>query len=239
MKKVNIQDGEHRKCSCCGRILPLDSFHRHHNEKYGRTYVCRECVREKTRERKDSTRKIESIESLPNEEWRDAVGFEGLYMVSNAGRVMSVYRETSCKGETTKRVFPRIIKQINNRGYRNVKLRKQGKTYTKSVHSLVCEAFLPNPSGATEINHKNGIRHDNRVENLEWCSRQYNIWHSYYVTKRKPSGCKPVMCFENGITYPSCMAAGRDLGLNNADIGAVAHGVYKQIKGYHFKFVEQ
>lgn len=241
MRNKNIQDGISRRCSCCGKVLPLEQFKKNRYEKYGRIYVCKDCSREKyAKAYEEKKRQGKPIENLPGEEWRDVIGFEGSYRVSNMGRILSVYRETERAGGIIARIFPRILKQNHSRGYLIVSLRKDGITHPRQVHVLVCEAFLGDrPENATDVNHKNGIRTDNRVENLEWCTRKYNIWHSYYVTKRKPSGCKPVICIETGKTYPSCLAAGRELGIDNGSIADVAKGTYKQVKGYHFKFVEQ
>lgn len=176
------------------------------------------------------------------EVWKFIPSYEGRYQVSNMGRIRSVDRVVSINGKRgsyEKHVQPRIIAQRKNRGYPYVSLSKNGKIYAEKVHRCVCLAFIDNPKGYIDVNHKNGDRSDNRVENLEWCTRQYNIWHSYYVTHRKPSGCKKVMCIENGIAYPSCMAAGRDLNLKSSGhIADVANGVYKQYKGYHFKFID-
>lgn len=233
---MDHQEGVTRKCAHCGRVLPLDRFNRNKYQKYGRVHVCKDCMRVYTMKRYDAKCQKHDISSFPGEEWKDVVGFCGLYRVSNFGRVMSIFREDF---STKRMVRPRILKpKVNKLGYVRVTIRKDGKTYTCKVHTLVAEAFLEKPNDATEINHKNGNPSDNRVENLEWCTRQYNIWHSYYVNGRKPSGCKPVLCIDNGITYPSCMAAGRALGIDNGSIARVAKGEYKQMKGYHFKFVE-
>lgn len=175
------------------------------------------------------------------EVWKDIPGYEGLYQASSDGRVRSLDRVVIVNGPMrvySKFVQGRIIAPTLNRGYLYVTLRKDGKSYSEKVHRCVCLTFIENPNGYGDVNHKNGVRSDNRVDNLEWCSRSQNIVHSYYVTKRKPSGCKPVLCIENGITYPSCMAAGRALGIDNSSIADVANGVYKQTKGYHFKFIE-
>lgn len=179
-----------------------------------------------------------------DEVWKDIPGYEGEYQVSNIGRVRSLDRTVdiaNSKYGNHKRVFKgRILKPkiAASRGYPFVMLRlKNEKTITISIHRCVCMAFLPNPNGYNDVNHKNGIRTDNRVENLEWCTRQYNIWHSYYVNMRKPSGCKSVRCVETGIVYPSCLAASRAMGIDNSSIAGVASGVYKQMKGYHFQFV--
>ena len=75
---------------------------------------------------------------------------------------------------------PRVMKTwLQEAGYENIKLSKNNKTYHFLVHRLVAEAFIPNPNNLPEINHKNKNRSDNRVENLEWCSRIDNLYDSY------------------------------------------------------------
>lgn len=172
--------------------------------------------------------------------WRDIPDYEGYYEVSNLGHIRSIEREVEARNGKTayKKIFKsRLLRPHYSRGYLIVSLCRNGIAHTVPIHKCVCKAFIPNPEGFTDINHKNGDREDNRVENLEWCTRQYNIWHSYYVNMREPSGSKPVLCLETGITYPSCMAAGRALNIDNSAIADVAKGVYKQMKGYHFVFV--
>lgn len=73
-------------------------------------------------------------------------------------------------------------------GYFQIGLYKNNVRYFIGVHRLVAEAFIPNPNNKTCINHKNGIRTDNRVENLEWVTYSENMKHSYSVLKRKHSG---------------------------------------------------
>jgi len=106
-----------------------------------------------------------------NEEWRDVVGYEGLYQVSNLGRVKSLpeigYYKTrfSRKGGLLK-LTPRSLKRERH-SYLCVALHKQGQKVV-SVHRLVAFAFLPKPQNKNLVNHKNGIKHDNCVNNLEW-----------------------------------------------------------------------
>lgn len=174
--------------------------------------------------------------------WIPIPGYEGYYEVSNNGRIRSIDRKIEVKNKGTSywvQLRGRLMRPHHSRGYLVIALCRGGVSRTVPVHKCVCKSFIHNPDGLNEINHKNGDREDNRVENLEWCTRQYNIRHSYYVNKRKPSGCKPVLCLETGKVYPSCMAAGRALNINNSSIADVAKGIYKQMKGYHFVFADQ
>lgn len=103
---------------------------------------------------------------MQSEIWKDAPGFPG-YQVSNAGRVRSFYR---------------ILAPDSVKGYYRVRLYRNGRVSRIFIHRLVAMSFLPNPDGLPQINHKNENRTDNRVENLEWCTAQYN---NTYGTARK------------------------------------------------------
>lgn len=114
-----------------------------------------------------------------DEIWKWVVGYENLYQVSNLGRVKSIERRfESSNGE-------RIIKEkllafeIDKDGYKRTNLRKNGVQKHKLIHRLVCEAFIPNTNKNPEVNHINGIKYDNRADNLEWCTRSQNEQHAY------------------------------------------------------------
>jgi predicted RNA binding protein YcfA (HicA-like mRNA interferase family) len=110
------------------------------------------------------------------EEWRDIPNFEG-YQVSSFGKIRGVDRLRKSR-HGLRLIKGQELKQVlNKKGYPEVRLRKQG-SHTRLVHKLVCSAFITKPTTCTQINHVNGIKTDNRVENLEWVTQSENIIHS-------------------------------------------------------------
>lgn len=106
------------------------------------------------------------------ENWKPITGYEGIYEVSDLGRVKRI------KPEYNTYVGKILAGGLDSDGYRVVLLYKNGKRRMFKEHRLVAAAFIPNPDKLPQVNHKNAIKTDNKAENLEWCSCQDNISHA-------------------------------------------------------------
>ena len=166
------------------------------------------------------------------------IGYEN-YEVSNFGNV---------------RRNGKMLKLITKNGYNSVGLCVNGKSNVKYVHRLVAEAFVIKVENKNIINHKDGNRKNNNVNNLEWCTYSENIKHSFEELGRKSVGVKgekngmykfrgnnnknskPVICINTGIEYGSRKEAARELGINAGNITNICNGIRNKIKGYSFKW---
>lgn len=114
---------------------------------------------------------------MENEVWKDVVGYEGIYKISSKGRLKSLDMITRGKNKSIRKVKGKILKPSISKGYECTMLQNKGKKSIR-IHRLVALAFLDNPTNKKCVNHINGIRDDNRVANLEWCSHRENTVHS-------------------------------------------------------------
>lgn len=164
---------------------------------------------------------------LENSEiWKDVKGYEGLYQVSNLGRIWSVRLQ-------------RILKPYNANGYFKIDLTaKNGKRKKEYIHRLVALAFLVNDQGYNVVNHIDGNKHNNSVKNLEWCSYSQNSKHSFH-TLGNTKGCystRRCECIELGIIYNSINDAMSETGANH--ISECCKGKQKTSGGYHWRYVD-
>lgn len=120
------------------------------------------------------------------EEWKDIEGYEGLYQVSNYGRVKSLERTIVYKDGRKKVIKEKVLHNFHNElGYCHVMLSKNGKLKRTKVHRLVAKAFIPNPNNYPIINHKDENPSNNIVENLEWCTYYYNTHYGTMIERVK------------------------------------------------------
>ena len=164
------------------------------------------------------------------EEWRDIKGYEGKYQVSNLGRVKSLGNNKSKK--------EKILKHINSCGYSNVNLYKNGKKKPFLVHRLVAMHFIENPNNYSQVNHKDENPTNNRVDNLEWCTHEYNLNYGTrnkrtsesmkgkYKGSKNPASRK-VQCITTGKKFNTVKEAGEYYFVNKVSITQCCRGNYK------------
>mgnify|MGYP004693328999 CR=1 FL=1 len=188
------------------------------------------------------------------EEWKNIDGYDGFYQISNFGRVKSVertitYITTNQSGkefQTSKYCPERILKTADIRGYEIVSLGKSSKKKTYQVHRLVAEYFIPNQNNYPQVNHKDENKKNNRVDNLEWCTVEYN---SNYGTRNQRIAEKlkdnenyyiPVLCYDlnNNFVkrYDSAEQAGQELGISGSGITACCRLYYGRTSAGGFKW---
>lgn len=119
------------------------------------------------------------------EEWKPVIGFESKYEISNKGRIRSVDNAVTYSNGRRHLHKGRMLTPLKKMGYNYIGLSNNSKAEHYPVHRLVAAAFIQNPSNKPFINHKNGIKDDNRVENLEWATRSENAYHSYRILGQK------------------------------------------------------
>ena len=168
---------------------------------------------------------------MAEEIWKDVVGFEGLYKVSNKGRVLGARKMLSSSS--------------NGTGYQKVALFMGKKCCMRYVHRLVAQAFIPNPENKPEVNHKDRNKSNNCVDNLEWLTEKENFRHALsnghktlgeYCWKRaKECNSKPVKCVETGEEFSSYTEASIAKHANSTRIGYCVADKSKTSGGYHWE----
>lgn len=164
--------------------------------------------------------------------WKDIPNCEG-YQVSNLGKVKSLSKKT--KNQYSYKEI--ILKQSNDKnGYKVVSINKR----TKKVHRLVAEAFIPNQNNLPQVNHISGIKSDNKVKNLEWCTASENVKHAFKNKLIKPkkgkeswNAKKVILKKDNeSLEFETEKEASEYLKTSKSAISNVLHNRSKKCKGY-------
>ena len=176
--------------------------------------------------------------------WKDIKGYEGLYQVSSLGRIKSMERIA----RNNHRVRERILKTyIDKDGYIKCCLCKEGKRKPLMVHRLVAKAFIPNVNNYPVVNHKDEVKDNNIVDNLEWCTAKYNsnygtsikrmsekLKKRYLTTQnRYNTNSKIVVLLNNGMLFESTEDAANYCGLSRQMVAYICKGIKKTRKKDH------
>jgi hypothetical protein len=188
------------------------------------------------------------------ETWRSVVGYEGLYEVSDLGRVKSLFKIVMWGvSKTVERIMPEKILALQvdqSTGYYSVMLTKDGVHKRCSVHRMVASAFIPNPDEFPEVNHIDAVRTNCTFSNLEWVTRSKNHLHAYkignkemvrynmarYAIENKSQSVMQIS-LDGAIieVFPSQQDAARKLGVKQESISRCISGKYKSAGGFIWK----
>lgn len=177
------------------------------------------------------------------EEWRDVLGYEGKYQVSNLGSVRSLDRVIVLSNNYERTICGKVLKQsVSSNKYLVTSITScKNKDAPRLVHRLIAEAFIPNPENKPQVNHKDGNKLNNNINNLEWCTRSENIQHAYDIGLKSCavkglrfdniSWSKPIVQLDVNFNFIKCFSgaseAGHIFGYDGSHISRVAkHGSY-------------
>lgn len=162
--------------------------------------------------------------------WKDIKDYEGLYQISNLGRVKSIKfgKEKILKGSKDKD------------SYLVVSLYKEGKQKNYYIHRLVATAFIDNPNNLPQVNHSNEDKTDNRVENLEWCDSKYNINYGSRNERMAKAKSIPILQFNKDGEFirkwDSAIEVKNELGFDNSHISKCCKGKLKSVGGFKWRY---
>lgn len=189
---------------------------------------------------------------MAQEIWRDVAGFEGLYQVSNQGRVRSLDHIVN-RGGGTLHIKGRVLQPKVAAPYLGVILSKNGKAHPKRVHRLVAIAFVPNPNNLPVVDHIDGNKTNNAASNLRWCTHEQNTGYASsmgmlgatpYASRtreqqeRYSNARKKAIVRSDRKVYECTADAAKDMGVTYSAIMHVLRGLTKTCKGYSFSYVK-
>lgn len=170
---------------------------------------------------------------MDKEIWKDIKDYEGLYQVSNFGRIKSL------NGYGHKK---EIILSQGKSNYYQVILSKNGIKKNRMVHRLVAEAFVSNPNNYKEVNHKDEDKYNNNSNNLEWCDRKYNCNYGTRVERVHKKQRKKINQYDKNGNFIKCWSSRKDinseLGIPSSTISGCCLGYLKTAHNYIWKYAD-
>ena len=172
--------------------------------------------------------------------WKEVPRYNGAYLISNFGNMKSMKRYVERKG-TMCLVKPRLLsKVVGHSGYIEYQITYNKKHRSEKAHRLVAEAFIPNPGNKPFVNHKDGNKQNNYVENLEWCSGRENVLHAYH--HRLCKRCKRVAQYDLNMNLIKIWETSGDIqraGLaTSSHINEACNGKRTQHHGYIWRYLD-
>lgn len=172
--------------------------------------------------------------------WKDITGYEGYFQVSSLGNFRSLDRTIKYKDSGT-RLYPgkSLLTETIVEGYQRIVLMKDAVKKRYMCHRLVAQEFIPNPENKPFINHINGNKADNRVENLEWCTQSENELHGYRILGNTMAGKtfpKRIKCIETDTVFPSMLQTVNWIG-NHACIEGLKKAIVANRKYHDYTFI--
>ena len=149
--------------------------------------------------------------------FKDIKGYEGIYQISNIGNVKSL--------QSGKEKI--LVQQVDQKGYRTIKLYKDGSNKRFKVHRLVAEAFIPNPNHLPQVNHIDENKENNIIENLEWCTNQYNSTYS--------SGKRVIKCDKDGNILKVYNSRSEAALSENVNLGTITRRCNRKESGWYYE----
>lgn len=191
---------------------------------------------------------------MPEEIWKDVVGYEGLYKVSNLGRIRSLDRVVAHHTAGTAVRKGKIRKLSFDGNYLNVSFTKDKKTVTRRIHRVVAEAFIPNPDNLSDVDHIDCDKLNNCVSNLRWCTSAENTGYAWenglihpipyaerseWSRERSAAANRRAVIRSDGKWYKSTTDAAKDLGVSRGAVSHVLRGLNETCQGYSFTYAEK
>lgn len=167
--------------------------------------------------------------------WKNIKGYEGIYQISNLGRIKSLHNKFGNK--------ELIMKQnLKRNGYYQIRLKRNGTVKDFIIHRLVAEAFIPNPNNYPCVNHIDENKTNNNANNLEWCSILYNNTYGNRLKKVSKAQSKKVYQYDFNWKlikiYDSCKEASKKTGISAGNISQCCNGSYNHAGSYYWRYRE-